>query len=94
MITFHLSVMIIKRRAIIGSLLAPQHMLVLSSKEKMSDGNGPAFLWFCLFFSPTVRGLVSHLLGYFSRLQLRSKPMRLVVAEANVFISVATSSQF
>lgn len=46
------------------------------------------------FFSPTVRGLVSHLLGYFSRLQLRSKPMRLVVAEANVFISVATSSQF
>lgn len=75
----------------------PQHTLDLSSKENMSDGNNPAFLCFCLFFALTVCGLVSHWLGYFSSLQLKSKlrltvkPLRLVVAEANVFILVLTS---
>lgn len=97
MIKFHLSVMCIKRRAIIGSLLALQ--LDLSSKENMSDGKIPAFLCFCPFFSQTVCGLVSHLRGYFSSLQLKSKlmltvkPLRLMVGLANVFILVATSSQ-
>lgn len=49
MIQFHLRAMSIKRRTIIGSLLAPQRMLDLSSKENIFDVNNPALLCFCLF---------------------------------------------
>lgn len=60
-VTFHLSVMTIKRGVLIGSLLANQHMVDPSSKVNISDVM-VAFIWFWPF-PITVCGLVSHLLG-------------------------------
>lgn len=72
MIKLNVSVMSIKRRVIIGSLLAPQHMLGLSSRENMSDSNNPPCLSFTFSSSDFVL-LVLHLLFKFLSLQWRSK---------------------